>query len=115
MKEQLTVGLVQPELRRSDETPMEATRRICEMMVTEPSGIDLFVLPELCPVGYSEDTFFRYLPETSELRSLYGEIDNEMAEAARKCGACICYGTIGWEEEEYRQSNNGSLTPSNNT
>lgn len=101
MKERLTVGVVQPELRPPEEAPMEATKKISQMMIDTSSvsgHFDLFLLPELCPVGYSKDTFHKYLPKTAELRAVYGQIDHAMAETAVKCQAFVCYGTIGWKD-----------------
>ncbi len=112
MKEQLVVGIVQPALRAPAESPLDATIRVARMMrdavantkapvsslpsSSETSLIDLFVLPEMCPVGYSEDTFARFLPSTSEIQALYHQIDDEMKNTATACQCYVCYGTIGW-------------------
>lgn len=60
-------------------------------------SIDLFLLPELCPVGYSEDTFARFLPTTRENQEMLAEIDGELQQAARDLNCAIGYGTIGWK------------------
>lgn len=65
----------------------------CESKGTK---IDLFVLPELSPIGYSEHTFAHYLPDTPEKQQLYTNLDAKMAETAQQLNAHICYGTIGW-------------------
>jgi predicted amidohydrolase len=48
-------------------------------------------------MGYSEDTFARYLPNTthSQLEEVYRKIDQAFAIQARKLKAYICYGTVG--------------------
>jgi len=97
----LGICLLQPNLRPPDETPLSATRRVIELArnaLKENPNIDLFVLPELCPIGYSEDTFAKYLPSTPEKQILLKEIDQELGAAAIRFKAAICYGTIGWEE-----------------
>ena len=44
--------------------------------------IDLFVLrEELCPVGYSEDTFANYLPSNQTAQAMYHEIDEKLQQA----------------------------------
>lgn len=67
--------------------------------------IDLILLPELCPVGYSEDSFSRFLPNTKENRTLHAKIDEELQEAAKRMNCAICYGTMGWKNT--RQSKDG--------
>jgi predicted amidohydrolase len=128
MKEQLVIGIVQPGLRSDDESPLEATKRICKMMIDRNEGvssnkIDLFVLPELCPIGYLEDTFQKYLPINSQMKVMYQEVDEEMKQTARLCRSFTCYGTIGWdyvlEKERYYIRQNvidptGSLVASYN-
>ncbi len=101
----LGLCLLQPPLRGADETPLSATRKIinlAEKALTEnpDTPIDLFVLPELCPIGYSEDTFAKYLPSTPEKQNLLEEIDAELQSAAIRWRAAICYGTIGSEANE---------------
>ena len=116
----LIVSVVQPALRSAKQAPLEATQHVIDMMAKEQqhvrnmpcqthdeqhngqiptaSSIDLFVLPELCPVGYSEDTFANYLPTTQKLKQMFCEIDSCFAQAAQAMQAHICYGTIGWKE-----------------
>ena len=80
---------------------MQATVRVLARMQAifeERKGqIDIFCLPELSPVGYSEDTFANYLPKTRELQALYQQIDVIIADAARKMSVYIAYGTVGWK------------------
>jgi nitrilase len=47
-------------------------------------------------LGYSEDTFARFLPITTENQVSYQLIDRAFAETARRLKVYICYGTIGW-------------------
>jgi nitrilase len=69
-------------------------------MVDHPdTRIDLVVLPELCPLGYSEDTFARYLPSTPETQKILEEIDLEFQAAAVRWSVAVCYGTIGRESK----------------
>jgi predicted amidohydrolase len=110
---QLTVCVLQPPLRKPQETPMEATKAVLSLMeeacLTTTSStlqnnvhnhVDLIMLPELCPVGYSEDTFAKYLPSTLEIQNMYLQIDTQFREAAKKLKSAICYGTIGWQLKE---------------
>ncbi len=60
--------------------------------------IDLFLLPELSPLGYSEDTFARFIPMTLETRTLLAKIDIRLREVAIRMKAAICYGKIGLQE-----------------
>lgn len=93
---------LQVELRRPDESPMNATQRVVERMRTVALQIkvDLFILPELSPVGYSEDTFAKYLPNTPQNQQLYQNIDDVFAYQARRLQVFVCYGTIGWTPRE---------------
>jgi len=100
----LGLCLLQPPLRGPDETPLSATRKVINLaeraLAENPNTpIDIFVLPELCPIGYSEDTFAKYLPSTPEKQNLLNEIDAELQSAAIRWKAAICYGTIGWESD----------------
>ena len=52
--------------------------------------MDLYVLPELCPIGYSQDTFENYLDSTD----IQLQIDEIMGETARACSAFVAYGRI---------------------
>lgn len=119
MKERLNVEIVQPLLRTVDESPSDTTKRVTNMILSQAAAtaaadvvvsktshqqqqqqsIDIFVLPELCPIGYLEDTFVKFLPDTPEIKSIYYQIDKEMQDTAKKCQTFICYGTIGWKNE----------------
>ena len=106
-KEKITLGLclLQPNLRAPDEDLRSTTQRILNLgdtaMADHPDiSIDLFVLPELCPLGYSEDTFAKYLPTSPEKRKLLCEVDAAFRAAAIRWKAAICYGTIGWKPKE---------------
>ena len=96
---QLYVCAVQPTLRRDDESPLDALYRILESLKriqqTTKERIDLFVLPELSPIGYSEDTFDRFLPNTSINKDLQRQIDQAFADLARSSSVYISYGCIG--------------------
>lgn len=102
--EKLVVCAVQVDLRPACETPMVACHRALTLLdraVSQQQGqskIDLFVFPELAPIGYSEDTFAKYLPKTKELRDMFVKMDHAFAEKARELQAHICYGSIGWKE-----------------
>lgn len=61
--------------------------------------IKLFLLPELSPVGYSEDSFARFLPNTTKNKKMYQTMNDRMKEVAREVNAFICYGTMGWNNE----------------
>jgi predicted amidohydrolase len=62
--------------------------------------VDVFVLPELCPIGYSADTFSRFLPKTQFLKDMLLMIDEAFAMRAQRLNVFICYGTIGWMYNE---------------
>lgn len=85
--------------RMPSESPLDAATRILSQMQTIILNrkVDVFVLPELCPVGYSEDTFLRYLPKTDLLKEMYILIDEAFAAKAKAIGCFICYGSIGWK------------------
>lgn len=95
----LKVCGLQPMLRADDESPLEATQRVVNLMTD--NTVDLYVLPELCPIGYSEDTFAKYLPKTDENKKLLQDIDKALADHAKTLGSFICYGTIGWDDQEH--------------
>jgi len=124
----LRVCLLQPPLRENGQDPWNALHVVQEMMRTaakaalhhnnnsnDPqeeykeedttTGIDLFVVPELCPIGYSEDTFANYLPTSDDdnLR-LLSRIDEEMKRIARDLQSAICYGTIGHRRQRSTSS-----------
>jgi hypothetical protein len=49
-------------------------------------------LPELCPFGYSDDTFFNHLPNTLARRRVIRLVDNSMKRAAvQRQSYSICY------------------------
>lgn len=95
---EVAVCALQLEMRRPNETILESLQRGLEGMtrVACQQKIDLFVLPELSPVGYSEDTFARFLPKTPALQEVYRKIDDAFANQARILRTFICYGTVGW-------------------
>ena len=101
--QQLVVCAVQVDLRPECETPLVACHGALALLTRAAaslpsSSIDLFVLPELAPVGYSEDTFAKYLPTTQTIRDIYVKMEQACAETARQLQAHICYGTMGWKE-----------------
>lgn len=109
----LEICAIQPELRPDGQTPQEAIRHAVQLM-TRAHGqadhkVDLFVFPELSPVGYSEDTFARFLPNTPEKRTIYRHLDDQMAKAAKDLNTHVCYGTIGWHDQESSSSSSSSL------
>jgi len=96
--DEVRVCALQPFLRASFETPLDAVLQIQHQMqvIASTEAVDLFVLPELSPIGYSEHTFAHYLPVTLENQRMYREIDQVFQETARSLGTYICYGTIGY-------------------
>ena len=121
----IQICALQPRLRTSEQTPMEATRHVIDLMEranqkkkeedssSTKQSIDVFVLPELCPVGYSEDTFAKYLPDTTEKQQWLKDIDQRMAKAAQTLQAYICYGTIGWYNSNSKNNSNSSNSKNN--
>ena len=97
----IEICIIQPPLRQDDECPLHATDAVIDLMKEAHQGntksIDLFVLPELCPVGYTEDTFSKYLPCTKETQTMYSTIHTKFQTVARQLKCHICYGTIGWK------------------
>jgi predicted amidohydrolase len=93
------IAAVQPQLRDDDVHPLDAARSVIDLMRREVKDgiskderkIDLFCLPELCPIGYSEHTFQNYLDSDDLLQN----IKALMADFARECKVYVCYGTIG--------------------
>lgn len=79
--------------------------------IAETEAVDLFVLPELSPVGYSEDTFARYLPITPANQAMYQEFDRFFQIAARNLNTYICYGTIGWSFERQQRPGANNSSP----
>jgi predicted amidohydrolase len=80
---------------------MEATQTVLKLMqeAAATHAVDLIMLPELCPFGYSEDTFAKYLPTTPEYQAMYEQIDQQLQEASKTMDCAICYGTIGWNDQ----------------
>lgn len=76
----LTIGAVQPALRSPGTSPLESAERAAALIRgafhadddddgndrRRRGDVDLFVLPELCPVGYSEDTFANHMPSSGQ-------------------------------------------------
>lgn len=83
----ITVAAVQPKLRSKDETPLSSTMsmHVIDLLkqAAKRSSIDLFVLPELCPFGYSENTFERYLPNNAVNVKMMKDIHELFCECAK--------------------------------
>jgi len=118
-EETLTVAAVQPPLRADDASPMEAAKFAERLMreaihstkvrsaidKTGRKGVDLFVLPELSPIGYSEHTFANYLPGNAHghtIEVINDEIEQLFSRFAREHGAFVCYGAVGKTREAIR-------------
>jgi predicted amidohydrolase len=95
---EVRVCALQPALRPPSESPWDALLRVKRQMeaIAETEAVDMFVLPELSPIGYSEDTFARFLPINAANQAMYQEFDRILQITARNLQAFICYGTIGW-------------------
>lgn len=107
----LRIGAVQVPLRQDKVHPLQATRAVIELMVTfqqVENKIELFVLPELCPVGYTEQTFREWLPKTPEIVQVYEKIHQDFCKAAVELQAFICFGTIGRRTDPNIPGDNGS-------
>jgi len=100
----LTIGAVQPALRQPSSSPSDAVDHAIELIRRTASlydgKIDLFVLPELSPIGYSEDTFQHHLPVENSAKAdsrleMYPSIDRSFSRLAKELQCYICYGTIG--------------------
>ena len=106
----LVICAVQPKLRTDSQTLAESVENAIELIRTAHRGsnvdekIDLFVLPELSPIGYCEHTFTHYLPDTPTKQQLYKDLDARMAKTAKQLNAHICYGTIGWHSKQTQQN-----------
>ena len=111
--DEIRVCALQPHLRTSFETPADAILRIQHEMhaIASSEIVDLFVLPELAPIGYSEHTFARFLPITLENERMYAEMDRVFQETARALGVYICYGTIGYTVTANATDTNRTLPP----
>mmetsp|Transcript_30008 Transcript_30008/g.60101 ORF Transcript_30008/g.60101 Transcript_30008/m.60101 type:complete len:131 (+) Transcript_30008:281-673(+) len=87
----LTIGAVQPALRPSHLSPIEAAKHVVHLMKEVASKhdkckhkkIDLFILPELCPLGYSEDTFEKFLPRDKSVMETLESIDQLLQSSAK--------------------------------
>lgn len=93
--------------RGTRETPWDATQRALACLTSvalQERGVDLFVLPELCPIGSSQDTFTKFLPLSTEWQNLYHKIDKAFSDQARELGVYIVYGTIGWQRRDTDRS-----------
>ena len=92
------VCALQVALRPPNESPWDALLRVESQMesIAASDTVDVFVLPELAPIGYSEDTFSKYLPINPANQAMYQEFDRFFQVAARKFNSYICYGTVGW-------------------
>ena len=92
------VCAIQVALRPPEESPWDALLRVDRQMesIAASDSVDVFVLPELAPIGYSEDTFSKYLPINAANQAMYQEFDRFFQVIARKFNSYICYGTVGW-------------------
>lgn len=81
----IIIAAVQPHLRPNDTDPMSAALHVIKLMREESkeNDIDLFVLPELCPLGYSQDTFDRYLPNDLANVNMLKKIDELLCGCAK--------------------------------
>jgi predicted amidohydrolase len=95
------VCALQVALRPPEESPWDALVKVERQMesIVASDSVDVFVLPELAPIGYSEDTFSKYLPINATNQAMYQEFDRFFQVFARKFNTYICYGTIGWSYE----------------
>lgn len=106
----VVICAIQPKLRADSQTLAEAVENVIDLMRTAhrdciaDEKIDLFVLPELSPIGYCEHTFAHYLPDTPTKQQLYKDLDARMAKTAKQLNAHICYGTIGWHSRLTKKS-----------
>ncbi|CAB9500032.1 Deaminated glutathione amidase [Seminavis robusta] len=107
----LIICALQPSLRLDAQPPADAIDAAIAIMEQasklHASSIDLFVLPELSPIGYSEHTFAHYLPANSEKQQLYLDLDTRMAQAAQDLKAHICYGSVGWHSKNKEDDGSG--------
>ena len=99
-KKWLTVCCVQPSLREGNQTPFASVKHVISLMNAAKSRnrhIDLFVLPELAPIGYSEETFHTYTDPGKE--HILKETETAMAKQAHLMKSFVCCGTIGKTRE----------------
>lgn len=83
----MKIAVVQPHLRSDDIDPFSAAHHVIGMMrnTSKANSIDLFVLPELCPLGYTDDTFEKCTNDLDCAKRIEG-IDDMMRECAKvKC------------------------------
>ena len=100
----LKIGVVQPPLRPDDHDPIEFTKNCIVPLLKSCTDVDLYVLPELCPIGYTQHTFENYL-DSPEVQL---QIDQIMSQTARELKAYIAYGRIDSTEKTI-QHEGGSL------
>lgn len=96
-KDVLVLGAVQCPLCANDQHPLEATVTAIHLMkqACHDQKMDLVVLPKLAPIGYSQDTFQRYLPNSRATQELYRKIHAQMVETCVELQVYVAYGTIG--------------------
>lgn len=107
-RDEVRVCALQPLLRPPSENPWDAVLRVLrqiEGIVEEEGDLDLIVLPELAPLGYSVDTFARFLPLSPSTQVLFQNIDEAFQNLARKLQVYICYGTIGFSSHALQRGN----------
>jgi len=123
----LTIAAVQAPLRADNTTPLESAK-IAEQLIRDTAAanppkdgsrdtdccydgmkrsvrktdVDIFVLPELSPIGYSEHTFANFLSPSSSVEtesdschSQQDDIVRLFAQVARDWKVFICFGVIG--------------------
>lgn len=88
----ISVCVIQPDLRRPEESPLDAAARVRAQMEHVQEDVDLFVLPELCPLGYSEDTFANFVRSNNVVVQ---DVERYMRDTARQLNTYIAFGTIG--------------------
>jgi predicted amidohydrolase len=97
----VNICALQLTLRAPQESAWDAMFRTQRQMenIAASDMVDIFVLPELAPIGYSDDTFAKYLPINPTNQALHIEFDRLFQVTARKLHVYVCYGTIGWSYE----------------
>lgn len=82
--ENITIAAVQPHLRAGGTNPVSSVQHVINLMkkASETEDVDLFVLPELCPLGYSDDTF-DMLADQCIASKVIEEIDHLMSDCAK--------------------------------
>ena len=91
----LKIGVVQPPLRPDDHDPIEFTKNCIVPLLKSCTDVNLYVLPELCPIGYTQHTFENYL-DSPEVQL---QIDQIMSQTARELKSYIAYGRIDSTEK----------------